>query len=191
MNSGAAWNDRGLSPELYDAAREAARRAGMSVEEWLSATFGKTAVASANRPSGGTPSRRFEAETAAPQRGERLSDTVAKLNALIARRDALVPQIQAALNAGHGDAGLLAQANQLTADAVALGNSTPPMPLDVSGTVPATLSLTLGPPGFQPLQMLRLISSPRRSASLSVWTKRAVHSGEPNSGPPGVRFTSL
>jgi hypothetical protein len=71
---------------------------------------------------------------------------VAKLNALLARRDALVPQIQAALNAGHGDAALLEQANQLIGDAVALGNSTPPMPLDVSGTVPATLSLTLGPP---------------------------------------------
>ena len=70
---------------------------------------------------------------------------VAKLNALLARRDALVPQIQAALNAGHGDAALLEQANQLIGDAVALGNSTPPMPGDVSGTVPATLSLTLGP----------------------------------------------
>jgi hypothetical protein len=79
---------------------------------------------------------------------------VANLNALLARRDALVPQIQAALDAGHGDGALLAQANQLIADAAALAGSTPPMPLDVSGTVPATLSLTLGPPasfgGFVP-----------------------------------------
>ena len=80
MNSGAAY-DRGLSPELYQAAREAARRAGMSVEEWLSATFGKAAVASAGRSYAGAPGRRFEAAPEAPQRGERLSDTVAKLNA--------------------------------------------------------------------------------------------------------------
>ena len=46
MNSGASWNDGGLSPELYQAAREAARRAGMSVEEWLRSTFGNSAVAS-------------------------------------------------------------------------------------------------------------------------------------------------
>ena len=79
MNSGASFNDRGLSPELYQAAREAARRAGMSVEDWLSVTFGKAAIASA----GQSAARRFEAETEpAPGRGgERLSDTVAKLNA--------------------------------------------------------------------------------------------------------------
>ncbi len=69
---------------------------------------------------------------------------VAKLNALLTRRDALVPQLRAAL--GTGDAALTAQANALIADAEALAASTPPMPLDVGGTVPATLSLTLGAP---------------------------------------------
>ncbi len=69
---------------------------------------------------------------------------VAKLAALLARRDALVPQLRAAL--GTGDPALVAQANQLIADAEALANSTPPMPVDVSGTVPATLSLALGAP---------------------------------------------
>ncbi|HEU4651091.1 MAG TPA: hypothetical protein VFS49_06725, partial [Croceibacterium sp.] len=73
MNSGASWNERGLSPELYQAAREAARRAGMSVEEWLDSTFGNGANANPK------PAAR---EDAAPSlRGARLSDTVAKLNA--------------------------------------------------------------------------------------------------------------
>jgi hypothetical protein len=65
MMSGASWNDRGLSPELYDAAREAARRAGVSVEEWLDSTFGSRQSAP-GRPAQ-SPSR-----AAAP-----LTDTVA------------------------------------------------------------------------------------------------------------------
>src|ERR1700750_3331638 len=46
MNSSASWNAGGLSPELYQAAREAAHRAGMSVEDWLRSTFGDSAVTS-------------------------------------------------------------------------------------------------------------------------------------------------
>ena len=53
MNSGASWNERGLSPELYQAAREAASRAGMSVEEWLRSTFGDSAVTAGGRPQTG------------------------------------------------------------------------------------------------------------------------------------------
>src|SRR3954454_1673584 len=89
MNSGASWNERGLSPELYQAARDAALRAGMPVEDWLHATFGK-APASAPRsrfqdhPAGarleGISPQHFESPAPA-QRGARLSDTVAKLNA--------------------------------------------------------------------------------------------------------------
>jgi hypothetical protein len=84
MNSGATWNERGLSPELYQAAREAARRAGMSVEEWLSATFGAADHSAHNEASyAATSGSRFEGtEPEAPsRRGARLSDTVAKLNA--------------------------------------------------------------------------------------------------------------
>src|SRR6185295_17005107 len=98
MTSGASWNERGLSPELYQAARQAAQRAGMSVEEWLKSTFGDSAVAAGTKPpnqggslSGrlGELSQRFArtgseepAEPAAPTvRGARLADTVAKLNA--------------------------------------------------------------------------------------------------------------
>jgi localization factor PodJL len=83
MDSGASFNDRGLSPELYQAAHEAARRAGMSVEDWLTATFGKAAVASASQSAASAAARRSEAEAepAAGRGGERLSETVAKLNA--------------------------------------------------------------------------------------------------------------
>src|ERR1044072_9775077 len=93
MNSSASWNDGGLSPELYQAAREAAHRAGMSVEDWLRSTFGDSVVASMRQqgsgPLGarlGELSQRFghaaEAEPAPLSvRGARLSDTVAQLNA--------------------------------------------------------------------------------------------------------------
>src|SRR4029077_12557293 len=96
MTSGASWNERGLSPELYQAAREAAHRAGMSVEDWLRSTFGDSTAAAGVRPTAQGPisarlgelSHRFahahnaEAELAAPSvRGARLADTVAKLNA--------------------------------------------------------------------------------------------------------------
>src|SRR5215204_5586974 len=75
MTSGASWNERGLSPELYQAAREAARRAGMSIDEWLDSTFGNAPGVAGSKP-----------DTAADPaglsvRGARLSDTVAKLNA--------------------------------------------------------------------------------------------------------------
>src|SRR3954469_12625339 len=93
MNSSASWTAGGLSPELYQGAREAAHRAGMSVEDWLRSTFGDSAVSSM-RPQSAGPlgarlgelSQRFghAAETdAAPMapRGAGLTDTVAQLNA--------------------------------------------------------------------------------------------------------------
>jgi localization factor PodJL len=94
--TGASWNERGLSPELYQAAREAARRAGMSVEDWLKSTFGDSHAGAAAKSPGplsgrlGELSQRFDrsfgseqAEAPAPPsvRGARLTDTVAKLNA--------------------------------------------------------------------------------------------------------------
>src|ERR1043165_2057632 len=93
MASGATWNERGLSPELYQAARDAAQRAGMSVDEWLRSTFGESAAAVV-RPAGPGPlsarlgdmSQSFghaaDADAAsASVRGARLADTVARLNA--------------------------------------------------------------------------------------------------------------
>ncbi len=94
MASGASWNERGLSPELYQAARDAAQRAGMSVDEWLRSTFGDSAAAAVVRPAGpgaistrlGEMAQRFghaaEPDAAsASVRGARLADTVARLNA--------------------------------------------------------------------------------------------------------------
>jgi len=107
MNSSASWNAGGLSPELYQAAREAALRAGMSVEDWLRSTFGDSAAASVPaQPAGrlgarlGELSQRFghatEAEPAPMSaRGARLSDTVAKLNARLEQLNAARPAASA------------------------------------------------------------------------------------------------
>ena len=91
MTSGASWNERGLSPELHEAAREAARRAGMSVDAWLDLTFGKVASQpAAQRAAAGGRREEFSRRTdsagvataeAPSLRGARLTDTVAKLNA--------------------------------------------------------------------------------------------------------------
>lgn len=43
MTSGVPWNLRGVRPELLDSAREAARRSGMSVEEWLDTVIAESA----------------------------------------------------------------------------------------------------------------------------------------------------
>src|SRR6476661_5067658 len=93
MNSSVSWNAGGLSPELYQAAREAAHRAGMSVEEWLRSTFGDSAAAAGVRPQNAGPlgtrlgelSQRFargaEDEAGPSVRAARLTSTAAKLNA--------------------------------------------------------------------------------------------------------------
>jgi localization factor PodJL len=111
MNSSASWNAGGLSPELYQAAREAAHRAGMSVEDWLRSTFGDSAVASMRAQNSGPLgarlgelSQRFghAAETEpAPLsvRGARLSDTVAKLNARLDQMTASRPAAPPAMAA--------------------------------------------------------------------------------------------
>ena len=95
MTPGASWNERGLSPELYQAAGEAAARAGMSVDEWLKTTFGNSPSPGAAKPQNqtgslgarlGELSQRFArsgeegAAAASSVRGARLEDTVSKLN---------------------------------------------------------------------------------------------------------------
>jgi len=107
MNSSASWNAGGLSPELYQAAREAAQRAGMSVEDWLRSTFGDSAVASMRPQTAGPLGARLgelsqhfghaaESEQAAMSpRGARLSDTVAKLNARLEQMNAARPAASA------------------------------------------------------------------------------------------------
>jgi len=51
----------------------------------------------------------------------------------------------------------------------------------------ACWGVIIGPPKFQPLWILRLISSPRRSASQSVCLNSLRHSGLKKVGPWGAR----
>ena len=99
MTSGGWRGDTGLSPQLQETAREAARRAGMSVDEWLRATIGGSAASTgikapragsiggrldelSNRP--GRAARpepqSFMHAAAAAEPTSRLAATVARLN---------------------------------------------------------------------------------------------------------------
>jgi localization factor PodJL len=109
MTSGFSRTD-GLSPELREAARVAAQRSGMSVDDWLRATIGESAAA-AGAPSYGSIAGRLDqlaqrigrparsAGMLSAQGGDRttarLADTVARLNE---RLDQLT-----AGRAGYGD----------------------------------------------------------------------------------------
>ena len=96
MTSGFSRTD-GLSPELREAARIAAQRSGMTVEEWLRATIGEQAAASGVTPSHGSIAGRldqlsqragrpasgagtFQATRGPDRTTARLADTVARLN---------------------------------------------------------------------------------------------------------------
>src|SRR6185295_7988546 len=95
MTSGFSRTDE-LSPELREAARAAAQRSGMSVDEWLRATIGGSAAAAGVTPSYGAIAGRLDqlsqrigrpARGADPSFGRgsdkstaRLADTVARLN---------------------------------------------------------------------------------------------------------------
>src|SRR5262245_6087091 len=93
MNSNTSWNERGLSPELYQAARQAADRAGMSVSDWLRSTFGDSAAPAPRTQSAGSLgarlgelSQRFsrtgEPEPASSaESSAKLADAAARLNA--------------------------------------------------------------------------------------------------------------
>jgi hypothetical protein len=132
------WDGRPLS-EITTAGAPADTLALARAYKQLDAPFGRFALATL----------RYDTRAVATNTAGDAAYTgaVAKLAALATRRDALVPQIRTALQSGGTvDPGLTTAANALIADAEALANSTPPMPLDVSGTVPATLSLILGGP---------------------------------------------
>jgi localization factor PodJL len=95
MTSGFSRTD-GLSPELREAARIAAQRSGMTVDEWLRATIGESAAAVGVPPSYGSiagrldqlsqrvgrpaPAGTFQATRGADRTTARLADTVARLN---------------------------------------------------------------------------------------------------------------
>src|SRR5688572_21145200 len=50
MKTGVPWNVKGLRPEARETAREAARRAGMSVSDWLNSVIIDSAVEEGARP---------------------------------------------------------------------------------------------------------------------------------------------
>src|SRR5262249_42129086 len=98
MTSGFSRSDTELSPALREAARAAAQRAGMTVEEWMRATLGGSpANGAAPRQSGSIAGRldQLSQRLGRPNAGAgpfvasrpgahppaRLADTVAKLNA--------------------------------------------------------------------------------------------------------------
>src|ERR1043166_2448187 len=100
MTSGFSRTD-GLSPELREAARAAAQRSGMSVDEWLRATIGESAAAAGVTSSYGSSAGRLDQlsqRRGRPGRGAgtfsahgddrttaRLADTVARLNERLAQ----------------------------------------------------------------------------------------------------------
>jgi hypothetical protein len=132
------WDGRPIA-EITTAGAPADTLALAAAYKQLNAPFGRFALAT----------QRYDTRAIAtdPPGDAAYKGAVAKLSALLTRRDALVPQVRTALQSvGTVDASLTTRANALIADAEALGNSSPPIPVDVGGTVPATLSLTLGPP---------------------------------------------
>ena len=74
MKFGVPWNVKGVRPEVRDSARQAARRNGMSVGEWLNHVI-------AERSSGGEPDEHhddFDGESASER--ERLTERIDRLD---------------------------------------------------------------------------------------------------------------
>jgi localization factor PodJL len=87
MTSGVPWHMRGVRPEVLDSAREAARRSGMSVEEWLD-----TVIAESARDAGIDPAaaHRFSDFDERPQpSGSSFADVSARLDQLARQVDHL------------------------------------------------------------------------------------------------------
>ncbi len=83
MTSGVPWNGTGISPELREVANEAAKRSGLTVDEWMKAAIAGSAarsgVAAAPGPRAAPPAAaKGEARPGEASRG--LADAVAKLN---------------------------------------------------------------------------------------------------------------
>jgi localization factor PodJL len=87
MTSGAAWNTRPFRPETLDAAREAARRSGLSLAEWLNSAILDTAADAGVR----TCRRGFDADEGGPEDdvltilGERLDALAFRIDRLMQR----------------------------------------------------------------------------------------------------------
>jgi localization factor PodJL len=86
MTSGVPWHMRGVRPEVLDSAREAARRSGMSVEEWLD-----TVIAESARHAGIDPAahRLSDFDEHPGSRGSSFADVSARLDELARQVDHL------------------------------------------------------------------------------------------------------
>jgi localization factor PodJL len=107
MTSGVSWNETGMSPELREVANEAARRSGLTVDEWMKAAIAGSAARSgvSPQPVGGT---------SPADQGDRLADRLER----IAHRGshgaaAPAPDMrQTAPKASHGLADAVAKLNE-------------------------------------------------------------------------------
>lgn len=86
MTSGVPWHLRGVRAEVLDSAREAARRSGMSVDEWLD-----TVICESARTAGIDPAAHRHAEFDEPpgSRSSIFADVTARLDALARQVDHL------------------------------------------------------------------------------------------------------
>jgi localization factor PodJL len=110
MTSGFSRTDE-LSPELREAARAAAQRSGMSVDEWLRATIGGSAAAAGVTPSYGSIGGRLDqlsqrigrpSRGAEPSSGRGTDKTTARLADTVARLNERLDQLTAG-RAGFGE----------------------------------------------------------------------------------------
>ncbi len=85
MTSGVPWQLRGVRPEVLDSVRDAARRAGMSVEAWLDTAIAESAKNTGNEPA----QHRLPGFDPAPSRGSSFSDVTTRLDALARQVDRL------------------------------------------------------------------------------------------------------
>src|SRR5262249_26368702 len=109
MNSRVSWSVDGIDPSVRDKAEAAARRSGMSLNEWLNSTLGEPAAPNATAASAPRPGRQAGPDVAdihqrldsITRQIERISQpaprgepTVARqLNDAISRLDARLSQI--------------------------------------------------------------------------------------------------
>src|SRR6202521_6338007 len=87
MTSGAAWSTRPFRPETLEAAREAARRSGLSLAEWLNSAILDTAADAGVRAC----RRGFHSDDLGPEDdaitalGERLDELALRIERLMQR----------------------------------------------------------------------------------------------------------
>ncbi|MEH2622962.1 localization factor PodJL [Bradyrhizobium sp. AZCC 1719] len=91
MNSRVSWSVDGIDPSVRDRAEAAARRAGMSLNEWLNSTIGEPAPPSFGAPSGqraATPGRQIPDVADIHQRLDSITKQIEQISRPAARGEA-------------------------------------------------------------------------------------------------------